>query len=86
MGQNTGLLIERLAEIGGTLQKLRWEALDSNLPDMASNIAHAIEAIAWAAGISASDGNVVRRPGDPPVSRTKLDAAPDANLTNYGTG
>lgn len=86
MGQSTGLLVERLAEIGGLLQKLRWEALDSNLPDVASNIAHAIEAIAWAAGISASDGNVVRRPGDRATMHTKSIEIPDKNLTNSRTG
>lgn len=59
-------LTERLAEIGGHLQKLRWEALDTGFPDMALDIAHAIEAVAWAAGIYSAGSNIVDRPGQPP--------------------
>ena len=55
-------LTERLAEIGGQLQKLRWEALDSGYQEMAQDIAHAIEAVAWAAGIYAAGANIVARP------------------------
>lgn len=56
-------LAERLAEIGGQLQKLRWEALDAGETILATDIAHAIEAVAWAAGIYASGANVVEPPG-----------------------
>ncbi len=61
-------LIERLAELGGQLQKLRWEALDGGLSDTARDIAHAIEAVAWAAGIYSAGANIVDRPGMPPHS------------------
>ncbi|MFZ5836179.1 MAG: hypothetical protein ACOY2B_12475 [Pseudomonadota bacterium] len=56
-------LTERIAEIGGQLQRLRWEALDMGYPEMARDIAHAIEAVAWAAGIYAAGANIVARPG-----------------------
>jgi hypothetical protein len=49
--------------LGGQLQKLRWEALDSGLSDSARDIAHAIEAVAWAAGIYCAGANIVDRPG-----------------------
>lgn len=65
MRAETTPLTTRLAEIGGHLQKLRWEALDAGFADLARNIAHAIDAVAWAAGINAQDGNVVERPGTP---------------------
>ncbi len=58
-------LLERLAELGGQLQKLRWEALDGGLSDTARDIAHAIEAVAWAAGIYSAGANIVDRPGMP---------------------
>lgn|GEM_PF-1599861 len=61
-------LTERLADIGGHLQKLRWEALDTGFPDTARDIAHAIDAVAWAAGIYNAGANVVDRPGDPPLN------------------
>ncbi len=54
---------ERLADIGGQLQKLRWDALDAGMPDVATDIAHAIEAVAWAAGIYSVGANIVDRPG-----------------------
>ncbi|MEQ1889249.1 MAG: hypothetical protein ABL951_08740 [Alphaproteobacteria bacterium] len=54
---------ERLADIGGQLQKLRWDALDAGMPDIAGDIAHAIEAVAWAAGIYSVGANIVDRPG-----------------------
>ena len=63
-------LTERLADIGGQLQKLRWEALDTGFPDMAGDIAHAIEAVAWAAGIYSAEANVVDRPGDAPQTQS----------------
>lgn len=56
-------LTERLAELGGQLQKLRWEALDSGQRDTARDIAHAIEAVAWAAGIYCAGANIVDPPG-----------------------
>lgn len=55
-------LQEKLAEIGGQLQKLRWEALDQGDADLARNIALAVDAIAWAAGVYAPDNNVVEPP------------------------
>lgn len=55
-------LTERLAEIGGQLQRLRWEALDAGQPDMARDIAHAIDAVAWAAGVYSAGANIVERP------------------------
>jgi len=58
-----------LADIGGQLQKLRWEAQDEGLIDTARNIAHAIDAVAWAAGIYSADANVVDRPGTVPVQQ-----------------
>lgn len=62
-------LAERLADIGGQLQKLRWEALDAGMADMVHNIAHAIEAVAWAAGIYSAGANIIDRPGDAPRKR-----------------
>ncbi len=56
-------LTERLADIGGQLQKPRWEALDTGMPNLARDIAHAIEAIAWAAGIYSAGANIIDRPG-----------------------
>lgn len=61
-------LIERLADIGGQLQKLRWEAVDAGMADMARDIAHAVEAVAWAAGIYSAGSNVIDRPGDVPYA------------------
>jgi len=61
----TTSLSERLAELGGQLQKLRWEALDNGQADTARDIAHAIEAVAWAAGIYSAGANIVDRPGTP---------------------
>ncbi len=55
-------LQEKLAEIGGQLQKLRWEALDQGDAELARNIALAVDAIAWAAGVYAPDNNVVEQP------------------------
>lgn len=55
-------LQERLAEIGGQLQKLRWDAQDQGDAELARNIALAVDAIAWAAGIYAPDHNVVEPP------------------------
>lgn len=52
-------LREKLAEIGGQLQKLRWEAVDQGDAEQARNIALAVDAIAWAAGIYAPDNNIV---------------------------
>lgn len=63
MSAAPGLLTIRLAEIGGQLQKLRWEAIDAGLSDLALDIAHAIEAVAWAAGIYTEGANVVEHPG-----------------------
>lgn len=57
-------LMERLADIGGQLQKMRWEALDTGMTDLARDISHAIEAVAWAAGIYSSGANIIDRPGD----------------------
>ena len=48
----------KLAEIGGHLQKLRWEAQDAGSQQLANDIAHAIDAIAWAAGIYSAGANV----------------------------
>ena len=63
MGQSRPIgLQEKLAEIGGQLQKLRWEAQEQGNPDLARNIALAVDAIAWAAGIYAPDNNVVESP------------------------
>lgn len=62
MSQASIPLINRLAEIGGNLQKLRWEAQDAGLPGLAGDIANAIEAIAWAAGIYTPSANVMDRP------------------------
>lgn len=56
-------LTERLAAIGGQLQRLRWEALEQEAPELAENIAHAIDAVAWAAGIYSSTANIVDPPG-----------------------
>lgn len=56
-------LTERLADIGGQLQRLRWEAQDEGLADTARDIAHAIDAVAWAAGIYSPGANIVDRPG-----------------------
>lgn len=78
MRPSTDPLADRLAEIGGLLQKLRWEALDGGLPDMARDIAHAIEAIAWAAGISCPGGNIVNRPQDPALPAAATIRAPEA--------
>lgn len=64
MNESSLPLVSRLADIGGQLQKLRWEAVDAGHVDMARDIAHAIEAIAWAAGIYTQGANVVERPGD----------------------
>lgn len=61
-------LTERLAEIGGELQKLRWEAQDAGQERLARDIAHAIDAIAWAAGIYNSDANIIERSGSPPAA------------------
>ncbi|MDO9458703.1 MAG: hypothetical protein Q7N95_01085 [Alphaproteobacteria bacterium] len=72
-------LTERLADIGGHLQKLRWEALDTGFPDTARDIAHAIDAVAWAAGIYNAGANVVDRPGDPPPKRPVSDQSEPAN-------
>ena len=58
-------ITERLAEIGGQLQKLRWEALDIGQNQLAQDITHAIDAIAWAAGIYHPDANIVERSGFP---------------------
>ena len=69
MGKITNSLTERLADIGGQLQKLRWEAQDTGQTELARDIAHAIEAIAWAAGVYTADGNVIDRPGDRPGAR-----------------
>lgn len=66
MGGNAIPLSERLAEIGGQLQKLRWEALDIGQEQMAQDIAHAIDAIAWAAGIYTPYTNIVERPNITP--------------------
>jgi hypothetical protein len=63
MGRTSIPLIERLAEIGGELQQLRWEAQDLGQIDLARDIAVAIDAIAWAAGIYNYDANAVERPG-----------------------
>ncbi len=59
----------KLAEIGGHLQKLRWEAQDAGSQQLANDIAHAIDAIAWAAGIYSAGANVQERspPGASPV-------------------
>lgn len=73
MSASPGLLTFRLAEIGGQLQKLRWEAVDAGLSDLALDIAHAIEAVAWAAGIYIEGANVVEHPGGkeiPPILAT----------------
>lgn len=55
------MLTNRLAEIGGNLQKIRWEAIDMGYPELAVDIAFAIDAIAWAAGIYTLGANVVDR-------------------------
>lgn len=69
MRTTSNSLTERLADIGGQLQKLRWEALDAGMADMVRNIAHAIEAVAWAAGIYSAGANIIDRPGDAPRKR-----------------
>ncbi len=74
-------LTERLAELGGQLQKLRWEALDLGEGDLATDIAHAIEAIAWAAGIYAAGANVIDRP-DAPQLQAEARIIPPEKMTN----
>lgn len=68
MGRASIPLTERLAEIGGALQKIRWEALDMGYINLAKDIAHAIDAVAWAAGIYNSDANVIERSGVLPAA------------------
>lgn len=73
-------LTERLADIGGQLQKLRWEALDTGFPDMARDIAHSIEAVAWAAGIYSAGANIIDRPGDAPRKQPVLAEADPVHI------
>lgn len=61
MSKSPDMLTNKLAEIGGNLQKIRWEAIDMGYPELAADIANAIEAIAWAAGIYTPGANVVDR-------------------------
>lgn len=75
-------LIERLADIGGQLQKLRWEALDEGLPDTARDIAHAIDAVAWAAGIYSAGANIVDRRD----AEARRRSAEDASLLDKKSG
>ena len=56
------LCVEKLVELGGELQRVRWTALEIGANAMAKDIEHAINAVAWSAGIYSPDNNVV----DPP--------------------
>lgn len=89
MGQSRPIgLQEKLAEIGGQLQKLRWEAQEQGNPDLARNIALAVDAIAWAAGIYAPDNNVVAAPkmrdgDDKPAQEAKTERNSAATVTPH---
>lgn len=89
MGQSRPIgLQEKLAEIGGQLQKLRWEAQEQGNPDLARNIALAVDAIAWAAGIYAPDNNVVESPdlgdsADKPAQGAKTERNSAATVTSH---
>lgn len=75
MAATTHSLTERLADIGGQLQKLRWEAQDQGLTETVRDIAHAIDAVAWAAGIYSPGANIVDRPGAAPSRQMPAEPA-----------
>lgn len=69
-------LRERLAEIGGQLQKLRWEALDAGEGRLVQDIGHAIEAVAWAAGVYSYDANIAAPPNHQAGTASKDEEIP----------